>query len=84
MLLDFWIFPDVLPVCYRVSILLMVAASTLWVLVLDLLENFDDFFHSIQRLTAFFTPPITAVFLTALFWKRTTEKVQFYLYMSKL
>ncbi|KAF6038156.1 SLC5A9 [Bugula neritina] len=62
----------------RVSILLMVAASTLWVLVLDLLENFDDFFHSIQRLTAFFTPPITAVFLTALFWKRTTEKGAFY------
>jgi len=37
-----------------------------------LLGNFDQAFQYIQEFTGFFTPGITAIFLLAIFWKRTT------------
>lgn len=37
-----------------------------------LLGNFESAFQYIQEFTGFFTPGITAIFLLAIFWKRTT------------
>ena len=37
-----------------------------------LLGNFDQAFQYIQEFTGFFTPGIVAIFLLAIFWKRTT------------
>lgn len=37
-----------------------------------LLGNFDQAFQYIQEFTGFFTPGITAIFVLAIFWKRTT------------
>ena len=37
-----------------------------------LLGNFDQAFQYIQELTGFFTPGIVVIFLTGIFWRRTT------------
>ena len=37
-----------------------------------LLGNFDQAFQYIQEFTGFFTPGIVAIFLLAIFWKKTT------------
>lgn len=37
-----------------------------------LLGNFDQAFQYIQEFTGFFTPGVCAIFLLAIFWKRTT------------
>ena len=37
-----------------------------------LLGNFDQAFQYIQEFTGFFTPGITAIFVLAIFWKKTT------------
>jgi SSS family solute:Na+ symporter len=42
------------------------------VLARPLLGNFDQAFQYIQEFTGFFTPGIVAIFLLAIFWKKTT------------
>ena len=39
-----------------------------------LLGNFDQAFQYIQEFTGFFTPGVVAIFLLAIFWKRTTAE----------
>ena len=39
-----------------------------------LLGNFDQAFQYIQEFTGFFTPGVVAIFLLAIFWKRTTPE----------
>jgi SSS family solute:Na+ symporter len=44
------------------------------VLARPLLGNFDQAFQYIQEFTGFFTPGIVAIFLLAIFWKKTTAE----------
>ena len=39
-----------------------------------LLGNFDQAFQYIQEFTGFFTPGVVAIFLLAIFWKKTTAE----------
>ena len=59
---------------YRVSILLLVLASVLWVLVVSSVSG-DSLYHHIQKTSAFLAPPIAATFISAIFWTRATEPV---------
>lgn len=52
-----------------VSISAMIIAM---IVARPLLGNFDQAFQYIQEFTGFFTPGIVAIFLLAIFWKRTT------------
>ncbi len=42
------------------------------ILARPLLGNFPQAFQYIQEFTGFFTPGVVAIFLLAIFWKRTT------------
>jgi SSS family solute:Na+ symporter len=48
------------------------AMLTAMILARPLLGNFDQAFQYIQEFTGFFTPGIVAIFLLAIFWKKTT------------
>ena len=52
-----------------VSLSALIIAS---IVARPLLGNFDQAFQYIQEFTGFFTPGIVAIFLLAIFWKRTT------------
>ncbi|MDH3532124.1 MAG: sodium/sugar symporter [Gammaproteobacteria bacterium] len=52
-----------------VSLSALIIAS---IVARPLLGNFDQAFQYIQEFTGFFTPGIVAIFLLAIFWKKTT------------
>jgi SSS family solute:Na+ symporter len=52
-----------------VSLSAMVIAA---IIAKPLLGNFDQAFQYIQEFTGFFTPGVVAIFLLAMFWKKTT------------
>lgn len=52
----------------------MVCVSLLWIPVIQT-ANSGQLFDYIQSVTSFLAPPITAVFLMAVFWSRTNEQV---------
>uniref|UniRef100_F6YSD1 Uncharacterized protein n=1 Tax=Ciona intestinalis TaxID=7719 RepID=F6YSD1_CIOIN len=61
----------------RVFILVMVGISIAWV---PIIQAFSDgrLFDYIQSITSFLAPPITAVFVMAVFWPRLNEPAQFW------
>lgn len=62
---------------FRVFILVLVCVSLLWIPVVQT-ANSGQLFDYIQSVTSFLAPPITAVFLMAIFWPRANEQVGLY------
>ncbi|XP_029004550.1 sodium/glucose cotransporter 4 [Betta splendens] len=67
----------------RVFILVLVCVSLLWIPVIQT-ANSGQLFDYIQSVTSFLAPPITAVFLTAIFWPRANEQGAFWGLMTGL
>ncbi|CAN9506022.1 unnamed protein product [Ophioblennius macclurei] len=67
----------------RVFILVLVAVSLLWIPVVQT-ANSGQLFDYIQSVTSFLAPPITAVFMLAIFWGRTNEQGAFWGLLSGL
>lgn len=61
----------------RVFILFLVCISLLWIPVIQT-ANSGQLFDYIQSVTSFLAPPITAVFLLAIFWPRANEQGAFW------
>ncbi|KAI3368099.1 hypothetical protein L3Q82_007802 [Scortum barcoo] len=57
----------------RVFILVLVCFSLLWIPVIQT-ANSGQLFDYVQSVTSFLAPPITAVFLMAIFWPRANEQ----------
>lgn len=60
---------------YRVFVLFLVVLSILWIPVIQS-ANSGQLFDYIQSITSYLAPPITAVFLMAIFWSRVNEQVR--------
>ncbi|KAM9364915.1 LOW QUALITY PROTEIN: sodium/glucose cotransporter 4-like [Pholidichthys leucotaenia] len=67
----------------RVFILILVCISLLWIPVVQT-ANSGQLFDYIQSVTSFLAPPITAVFLMAIFWPRANEPGAFWGLMTGL
>ncbi|CAJ1060138.1 Hypothetical predicted protein [Xyrichtys novacula] len=67
----------------RVFILVLVCVSLLWIPVIQT-ANSGQLFVYVQSVTSFLAPPITAVFLMAIFWPRANEQGAFWGLMSGL
>ncbi|XP_069006082.1 sodium/glucose cotransporter 4 isoform X2 [Embiotoca jacksoni] len=67
----------------RVFILVLVCVSLLWIPVVQT-ANSGQLFDYIQSVTSFLAPPITAVFLMAIFWPRANEQGAFWGLMTGL
>jgi hypothetical protein len=50
----------------------LVAVSIVWI---PIIQHISELFHYIQAITSFLAPPVCAVYVLAVFWKRTNEKV---------
>ncbi|MBZ3887643.1 Sodium/glucose cotransporter 1 [Sciurus carolinensis] len=61
----------------RLFILLLIGISIAWVPIVQSAQS-GQLFDYIQSITSYLGPPIAAVFLLAIFWKRTTEPVAFW------
>lgn len=59
---------------FRVFILILVVISVIWMPVLQASQG-GQLFNYIQAVTGYLVPPILSLFLLAIFWKRTNEKV---------
>jgi len=60
------------PVC-RIFVLVMTAVGIAWI---PIVQHFSELFHYIQSVTSFLAPPICAVYLLAVLWRRTNEQVR--------
>lgn len=58
----------------RVFVVLLVVISILWIPIIQS-SNSGQLFDYIQSITSYLAPPITALFLLAIFCKRVTEPV---------
>uniref|UniRef100_A0A4W6CYH4 Solute carrier family 5 member 9 n=1 Tax=Lates calcarifer TaxID=8187 RepID=A0A4W6CYH4_LATCA len=67
----------------RVFILVLVCVSLMWIPVIQT-ANSGQLFDYIQSVTSFLAPPITAVFLMAIFWPRANEQGAFWGLMTGL
>ncbi|XP_049444355.1 sodium/glucose cotransporter 4 [Epinephelus fuscoguttatus] len=67
----------------RLFILVLVCLSLLWIPVIQT-ANSGKLFDYIQSVTSFLAPPITAVFLMAIFWPRANEQGAFWGLMIRL
>uniref|UniRef100_A0A8C2GHV8 Solute carrier family 5 member 9 n=1 Tax=Cyprinus carpio TaxID=7962 RepID=A0A8C2GHV8_CYPCA len=61
----------------RVFILFLVALSIVWIPVIQT-ANSGQLFDYIQAITSYLAPPITTVFLMAIFWGRVNEQGAFW------
>uniref|UniRef100_H2ZK31 Sodium/myo-inositol cotransporter n=1 Tax=Ciona savignyi TaxID=51511 RepID=H2ZK31_CIOSA len=61
----------------RLFIILLVGISIAWVPIILQFQGGQLFFY-IQEVTNYISPPIAAIFLTAILWKGCTEKGAFY------
>lgn len=61
------------PLC-RVFVVFLVVISILWIPIIQS-SNSGQLFDYIQSVTSYLAPPITALFLLAIFCKRVTEPV---------
>lgn len=59
----------------RLCILVLVGVSVIWI---PIVQNFGELFHYIQAITSFLAPPICAVYVLGVFWKRINEKGAFW------
>jgi sodium/glucose cotransporter 9 len=58
----------------RVFVVFLVVISILWIPIIQS-SNSGQLFDYIQSVTSYLAPPITALFLLAIFYKRVTEPV---------
>ncbi|XP_007575915.2 sodium/glucose cotransporter 4-like [Poecilia formosa] len=58
----------------RIFVLVLMCVSLLWIPVVQT-ANSGQLFEYIQSVTSFLAPPITAVFIMAIFWPRANEQV---------
>ena len=58
----------------RLFVLIMIAISVMWVPIIESMEGGQLYIY-IQSIAAYLAPPIAAVYLLAILWKRTNEKV---------
>ncbi|NXD22766.1 SC5A9 protein, partial [Spelaeornis formosus] len=61
----------------RVFILILVVISILWIPIVQS-ANSGKLFDYIQSITSYLAPPITALFILAIFWKRINEPGAFW------
>ncbi len=57
---------------FSVCVLALVGVSLAWIPIVQLS---DELFDYIQAVTGYLAPPICAVYVMGIFWKRTTEIV---------
>lgn len=60
---------------HRVSCLLLVSIGVLWVPIIRNVAG-SQLFTYMQQVQNFLSPPVSAVFLLAVFWPRTNEPVR--------
>jgi hypothetical protein len=58
----------------RMFVLVLVVVSVLWIPVVQASQGGQLFIY-IQSISTYLQPPVSIVFLTGCFWKRTNEKV---------
>ncbi|XP_048408536.1 sodium/mannose cotransporter SLC5A10 isoform X1 [Stegostoma tigrinum] len=61
----------------RIVTVILVAVSLVWIPILQS-ANSGQLFNYIQSVTSYLAPPVTAVFVLAVFWKRTNEPGAFW------
>ncbi|XP_067912610.1 sodium/mannose cotransporter SLC5A10 isoform X1 [Heterodontus francisci] len=61
----------------RIVTVILVAVSLVWIPILQT-ANSGQLFNYIQSVTSYLAPPVTAVFVLAVFWKRTNEPGAFW------
>lgn len=61
----------------RAFVLIMVIVSIIWIPVIQNSAN-SQLFVYIQSISSFLSPPICAIYLLAIFWRRTTEPGAFW------
>lgn len=59
---------------FRCFVILMVVVSVLWIPVVQSMQGGQLFIY-IQMISAYLAPPIAAVYLAAILWKRANEQV---------
>ncbi|XP_043984888.1 sodium/glucose cotransporter 4 isoform X2 [Gambusia affinis] len=67
----------------RIFVLVLMCVSLLWIPVVQT-ANSGQLFEYIQSVTSFLAPPITAVFIMAIFWPRANEQGAFWGLMTGL
>ena len=60
---------------FRISVVVLVGVSILWIPVIQSSQD-SQLFVYIQQVSAFLQPPICATFLLAIFWHRLNEQVR--------
>ncbi|XP_030639646.1 sodium/glucose cotransporter 4-like [Chanos chanos] len=61
----------------RVFILVLVVVSILWIPIIQSTSG-GQLFDYVQSITSYLAPPVTAVFLMAIFWERVNEQGAFW------
>lgn len=61
----------------RIFILILVGISILWIPIIQA-ANSGKLFDYMQSMTSYLSPPVTAIFLLAIFWKRINEPGAFW------
>lgn len=64
----------------RLCVLVLVGISIAWI---PIVQNVSELFHYIQAITSFLAPPVCAVYVLAVFWKRTNEPVTHHAYANR-
>ena len=64
---------------FRVCIVVLVVIAIVWI---PIVQHFGELFHYIQAITSFLAPPVCAVYVLAVFWKRTNEKVSYVIILT--
>lgn len=58
----------------RIVTVILVVISVIWIPILQS-ANSGQLYVYIQSVTSYLAPPVTAIFVMAVFWKRTNEAV---------
>ncbi|BFZ17588.1 hypothetical protein BsWGS_20627 [Bradybaena similaris] len=59
----------------RLCVVILVGVGIAWI---PIVQSVTELFHYIQAITSFLAPPICAVYVLAIFWKRTNETGAFW------
>lgn len=62
---------------FRIVTVILVVISVVWIPILQS-ANSGQLYVYIQSVTSYLAPPVTAIFVMAVFWKRTNEAVRFH------
>ncbi len=67
----------------RLFVLFLVVISIVWIPIIDASQG-SQLFHYIQSVTSYLAPPVCAVYVLGLFWRRINEKGAFWGLMAGL